>query len=76
MEAEKLPSKYGGVGKVAAASALILLLSIGLCGFSLSHMQNEPLQSLGVISMLGMGVGVLGLLGSLLAAVFMFFAKD
>ncbi len=75
MEPDPQPGRYNGVGKAAAVSAVIFIVSLGLCGISL-RAPNHYNGGLAVFSLLGMGAGVLGLLGSLLAAILVFFTSD
>lgn len=65
MESDKLSSKYGGIGKFAAVSAAVLLVSAGLCGISNRTPRDDYVSILGLFSLLGMIVGALGVIGAI-----------
>ncbi len=65
MESEQLPSKYGAVGKFAAVSAAVLLVSVGLCGISIQAPREDYVSILGLFSLFGMIVGAGGLIGAI-----------
>ena len=76
MEPEQVPSKYGAIGKFAAVSAVVCLLSAGLCGLNWSLFSKYGAISGGTpepprsedLSMLLMGTAFLELVGMGLGA--------
>jgi len=61
------PDRWSGLGKFAAGSAVLMLLSLGLCGVALS--QNHMSGGMAMAGLLGFLAGGLGLAVAALIAI-------